>query len=267
MRRLGCLTPLGLTAGLITVLIVAGVALAGHAAMFSPGPLNARAESGRVLGGVRSHAELAGNCTACHVDPWSSAVMGTRCLSCHADVRAQLNDPNSLHGALPDVMVCRTCHPEHNGTDSTLTRVALNNFPHDRLKFKLTAHQKMSNGQPFACADCHGDNVAEFDPAGCKTCHRGYQADFVAKHIADFGSDCLACHDGADRFSGFDHNRLEFALAGKHGQIACSRCHTQARAVADFKKASTGCVDCHKHDDHHQGAFGTDCAQCHTPAS
>jgi len=33
MRRLGCLTPLGLIAGLITVLIVVGVALAGQAAM------------------------------------------------------------------------------------------------------------------------------------------------------------------------------------------------------------------------------------------
>src|SRR5512136_3120942 len=142
MQRLGCLTPLGLIAGLITVLIVAGVALAGQAAMFSPGALNARAEDGQVLGGVKSHAELVGNCTACHVDPWSSAVMASRCLSCHTDVRAQLNDPNSLHGALPDVMVCRACHPEHNGANAALTRVASNRFPHDRLKFKLTAHQK-----------------------------------------------------------------------------------------------------------------------------
>ena len=116
--------------------------------------------------------------------------------------------------------------------------MALNNFPHDRLKFTLAAHQKMSNGQPFTCADCHGDNVAEFDRAKCETCHREYQADFVTKHVADFGNDCLACHDGADRFSRFDHNRLPFALSGEHSQIACGQCHTQARAVADFKSAS-----------------------------
>ena len=107
----------------------------------------------------------------------------------------------------------------------------------------------MSNGQPFTCADCHGDNIAEFDRAKCETCHREYQADFVTKHVADFGSDCLACHDGADRFSRFDHNRLPFTLTGEHSQIACGQCHAQVRAVADFKSASPDCVDCHQKDD------------------
>src|SRR5512143_2804629 len=97
MRRLGCLTPLGLIAALITVAIVGGVALTSKAAMFSPGALSARAEGSQALGGVKSHAELVGDCTACHVDPWDSAVMAWRCLACHTDVRAQLNDPNSLH--------------------------------------------------------------------------------------------------------------------------------------------------------------------------
>ena len=172
MRRVGCLTPLGLLAALITLAIVGGVALTSEAAMFSPGALSAHAEAGQTLGGVKSHAELAGDCTACHVDPWSSAVMGSRCLSCHTDVRAQLNDPNSLHSVLSDVKVCRACHPEHNGADASLTRVSPNNFPHDRLKFTLAAHQTMSSGQPFTCADCHGDNVAGFNRARCETCHR-----------------------------------------------------------------------------------------------
>ena len=259
--------------------------------------------------------------------------MASRCLSCHTDVRAQLDDPNSLHSALPDVKVCRACHAEHNGADASLTHVSLQNFPHDRLKFTLAAHQNMSNGQPFTCADCHGDNVAEFDRAKCETCHREYQADFVTKHVADFGSDCLACHDGVDRFSKFDHNRLKFTLSGEHSQIACGQCHAQVRAVADFKSASAHvrrlpperrcpqrrlrddcaqvpyrrtvgrtqssitlwprsnswastrrssarkchvnnvfkgtpqtCAACHQKDDQHQGAFGTDCAQCHNPS-
>ena len=267
MRRLGCLTPLGLVAALITLFIVGGVALTSQAAMFSPGALSTRSENGRLLGGVKSHAELVGDCAACHVDPWSSTVMATRCLACHTDVRAQLDDPNSLHSALPDVKVCRTCHSEHNGADAPLTHVALNNFPHDRLKFTLAAHQKMSNGQPFTCADCHGNSVAGFDRAKCEACHREYQADFVTKHVADFGSDCLACHDGADRFSRFDHNRLQFTLSGEHSQLVCGQCHQQVRAVADFKNASPNCVDCHQKDDAHKGAFGTDCAQCHTPSA
>ena len=78
MRRLGCLTPLGLLAALITLSIVGSVALTSKAAMFSPGALSARSEDGQVLGGVKSHAELVGDCTACHVDPWSSAVMASR---------------------------------------------------------------------------------------------------------------------------------------------------------------------------------------------
>jgi hypothetical protein len=264
MRRLGCFTPLGLIAALITLSIVGGVALTSKAAMFSPGALSTRSEDGQLLGGVKSHAELVGDCTACHVDPWSSAIMATRCLACHTDVRAQLDDPNSLHSALPDVKVCRACHSEHNGATAALTHVSLQNFPHDRLKFTLAAHQTLSNGQPFTCADCHGENVAEFDRAQCETCHREYQEDFVTTHVADFGGDCLACHDGVDRFSNFDHNRLKFTLSGEHGQIACGQCHARVRAVADFTSAASQCSECHRDDDAHNGAFGADCGQCHT---
>ncbi|MBI5564661.1 MAG: cytochrome c3 family protein [Chloroflexi bacterium] len=138
MRRLGCLTPLGLFAGLLTLLIVGGVALASGGAMFSPGELNAHA--GESLGGVTSHAQLSDRCAACHVDPWSSEVMATRCLSCHTDVRAQLDNPQSLHSAMPDVKQCRSCHAEHNGSTASLLRLNLTDFPHDRLPFTLAAH-------------------------------------------------------------------------------------------------------------------------------
>jgi len=109
--------------------------------------------------------------------------------------------------------------------------------------------------------------VATFDAAQCETCHRADQAEFVTQHVADFGHDCLACHDGADRFSGFDHNRLTFALSGEHSQIACGQCHAQVRAAADFASAAPNCVDCHRKDDAHNGAFGADCGKCHTSDS
>ncbi len=262
MRRLGCLTPLGLFAGLLTLLVVGGVALASGGAMFSPGELNARA--GESLGGVTSHAQLSDRCAACHVDPWSSEVMATRCLSCHTDVRAQLDNPQSLHSAMPDVKQCRGCHAEHNGSTASLIRLNLTDFPHDRLPFTLAAHQTTNAGQPFTCADCHGDDISTFDPAKCATCHREYQADFVTQHAADFGQDCLACHDGVDRFSAFDHSRLKFTLSGEHAEVTCGECHTNVRAVADFTIASPACIDCHREDDEHNGAFGTDCALCHT---
>lgn len=262
MRRLGCLTPLGIYAGLLTLLIVGGVALAGGGALFSPGELNAR--TGQSLGGVTSHAQLSSRCAACHVDPWSSEVMATRCLDCHTDVRAQLDNPQSLHSAMPDVRQCRTCHAEHNGATASLTRLNLTDFPHERMPFTLAAHQTTTVGQPFQCADCHGDDLTTFDPLQCAACHREYQAEFVTQHAADFGQDCLACHDGVDRFSGFDHNRLTFTLTGKHAALTCGECHTNVRAVADFTTASPACIDCHREDDEHGGAFGTDCALCHT---
>ncbi len=266
MRRLGCLTPLGLMAGLITLLIVGGAAVVSGAAMFSPGALNAKIGE-EVLGGVTSHAQIGSDCARCHVDPWSSEVMATRCMACHTEIRTQLNNPKSLHNAFANVNQCRTCHSEHAGPTAPLTRVSSQNFPHDRLAFTLAAHQHRSDGKPFACADCHGDDISTFDRARCETCHRDYQADFVTRHVSDFGQDCLACHDGVDRFSGFDHNRLAFTLRGEHGEVNCGRCHANVRTVADFKQASPACIDCHRKDDKHNGAFGTDCAKCHTSES
>ncbi len=86
----------------------------------------------------------------------------------------------------------------------------------------------------------------------------------MTKHVADFGRDCLACHDGVDRFSNFDHNQLKFTLVGRHSQVTCGQCHANVRAVADFQSASPACIDCHRKDDEHAGTFGTNCAQCHT---
>ncbi|HZY41565.1 MAG TPA: hypothetical protein VFF59_06155, partial [Anaerolineae bacterium] len=176
----------------------------------------------------------------------------------------QLDNPQSLHSAMPDVKQCRGCHAEHNGATASLTRLNMTDFPHDRLAFTLAAHKKTTAGQPFVCADCHGETITEFDQTKCETCHREYQADFVTKHAADFGPGCLACHDGVDRFSAFDHNRLKFTLVGKHNEVTCGECHTNVRTVADFKSASPACIDCHRKDDEHRGAFGTDCSVCHT---
>jgi len=269
MQRIGCLTPLGLIAGAVASALVAGVALISGGAMFSPGPLSAVAGDAVPLGGVSSHAEL-GDCTACHAAPWDSATMADRCLACHTDIQAQLRDPQSLHGALPETAgarVCRACHTEHKGAQASLTSLDERTFPHDRLGFSLAAHRTLKNGQPFTCADCHVKRLSQLDPAQCETCHTSYQADFVAGHVNDFGKDCQSCHDGVDRFAKarFDHNTLVFALADKHIGVKCSRCHVGARTLADLKRAPQACAGCHGKDDPHKGAFGTDCAKCHTP--
>lgn len=52
-----------------------------------------------------------------------------------------------------------------------------------------------------------------------------------------------------------------FPLTAAHANISCSGCH----GSGVFEGLGTNCIDCHADDDVHNGANGTDCAQCHTP--
>ncbi len=274
MRRLGCLTPFGIIAGLIAIAAVLVAAYLSGGSMFSPGPLSTQERTGISLGGVASHAALGGNCAACHTNPLDTRGMAGRCLDCHTDVQTQLASTATLHGALPDGAACLGCHTEHNGPTATLTKMDLATFPHATLGFVLTAHGQTSDGAAFGCADCHTAldarprpiNAYTFDPATCVNCHTSDQPEFVVAHVADFGIDCMGCHDGVDRYTGFDHNTLAVPLDGRHGEATCASCHGAVREPVGFGGLATTCVGCHQADDIHQGAYGTDCASCHTPA-
>lgn len=273
MTRLGCLTPFGMGAGAIAIVAVGVAFLLGGGQMFSPGPLSAQARAGVTLGGVASHAALAGNCAACHTSPLDARGMAGACLDCHTDIQAELASPGTLHGALSDGGACLGCHTEHKGADAELTQADLGDFPHAQLGFALAAHQRTADGAPFDCVDCHtalGErprpaNAYAFAQATCASCHADYQAAFMAQHRADFGDTCLACHDGVDRYSGFDHAALSFPLEGRHADVSCQLCHSGAQAPADFTATAATCVACHQDRDIHQGAYGTDCAACHSP--
>ncbi|MEI7644879.1 MAG: cytochrome c3 family protein [Chloroflexales bacterium] len=274
MRRLGCLTPFGMVAGVIAIVAVTLIALFSGGAMFSSGPLNAQTRAGVTLGGVTSHAALSKNCAACHSSPWEARTMAASCLNCHTDIQTQLASPNTLHGALSNGAACMGCHTEHKGATANITKTDLTDFPHERIGFSLATHKRTTGGRAFACDDCHTaltqsprpSNAYALDSASCISCHVGYQADVMAKHRADFGDDCLACHDGADRYTGFNHATVSYPLVGKHADVTCRLCHIAARAPADFKVANKTCVACHQNDDVHKGGLGTDCASCHTPA-
>ncbi len=270
--RLGCLTSSGFLATLVTLAAITGIAFTRGGRMFSPGPLNAQA--GEALGGVTSHAQAA--CKDCHTAPWDPARMADLCTACHLDVAAQMRQVASLHGSVshrsPD-LGCSHCHPDHRGPDAPLTETSLAEFPHEALGYSLAGHQlkdaalSLSKGtrEAFVCADCHPDSVASFDLAVCTDCHRQADAAFTQTHAADYGGDCMACHDGVDRFSKtFTHDNLSFRLVGKHIQTECVRCHINARALADFQSAPTDCLSCHRQNDPHQGQFGSDCGACHS---
>jgi hypothetical protein len=262
----GCLTVPGLVTALLTVLVVIVVGLVRGGVLFSPGPLNAL--SGATLGSITSHTELSGRCSACHAYFWQTATMAERCVLCHTDVAAQRQDPSTLHGdqlkKKPD-MTCRACHPDHRGPNAPLTDLSMADISHDAFGYDLTAHQRQTDGSPFACNTCHVDGYTTFDQTVCTACHQQIKADFMQSHLQAYGENCLACHDGIDTYNhNFNHNNVAFQLTGKHVQMDCGSCHTGARSIADLQATPQDCYTCHAKDDAHKGQFGNGCGTCHT---
>ncbi len=264
--RFGCLTSTGVVSGLIAVFFIVGSAFASGGMMYSPGELNS--VTGDVLGGVSSHAEIAGDCKSCHVAPWEAATMDDRCSSCHTDVAAEVDDPASVHGGMMQddpAANCRDCHTEHHGANALLTVFNGLKFPHQLMGYSLKGHQLKVKDEPFSCADCHGEDVTKFDSVTCTKCHVQEDMTFMVDHMVTFGESCLDCHDGVDRFGDdFNHNELTFKLTGKHSAVTCLQCHSNAHTAADLQDTKQDCFSCHQGDDPHNGKLGQDCASCHS---
>ena len=272
--RLGCLTSSGIIAALITVVAIGGVVFAQGDLLYSPGSLNAQA--GETIGGVTSHAETGRDCKACHVAPWSAERMADRCAACHTDIATQMMNVASLHGVMlhkNQNLKCGHCHPDHRGPDAPLTIAAAADFPHEELGYSLNGHRLKVGNEAFACRDCHVNEIASFDQVACADCHRQMDLAFATAHELGWGGDCLSCHDGVDTYgSDFDHNGFAFPVTGRHVEVACYACHTDARSIAEMQGTRADCAACHIQQDAHAGEYGTDCGACHssegwTPAS
>ena len=266
-ERLGFWSPLGLlVAGLGLVVLVAWTVVKGPV-LFSPGPLNAVASS-QSLGGVSTHAQLAGDCGACHTAPWSSQTMADRCLDCHQEVAGEMSDHSGLHGGLlggSSSPGCLGCHTEHKGADASLTVLDPASFPHEKTGYSLRGHERTPEGAKVGCSGCHPTDVVHFDVAVCSDCHTELDQSFMGQHTATFGAECLPCHDGVDRYgAGFDHSQVPFTLVGKHAEVPCAECHVQASTVDALQQTPQACYSCHAKDDEHKGDFGQDCGQCHS---
>lgn len=153
------------------------------------------------------------------------------------------------------------------------------------------AHQSLEG--PTKCGSCHGPS-AEAMPRLCQNCHRevgwlvSARRGLHANPRAMAGRTCGSCHpDHAGREfdliawpSGsperLDHREAGWPLEGGHREAACADCHTAAfrtgpAAVLSPRKTGgagwtgleTTCVSCHRQDDPHANALGTDCARCH----
>ncbi len=265
-NRLGCLTGTGLIAALITLGIIVGYAFSSGSLIFSPGALSAK--SGKTLGGVTSHSEIGRDCKACHTAPWQSEKMADRCAVCHTVIASEMQSVASMHGRLthdnPDLS-CRHCHPDHRGPEAQLTVMEGALFPHEAVGYSLNGHQLTAAKQTFTCDDCHQGDISTFASDSCQTCHSQMDLAFTQAHLLAFGTDCLVCHDGVDRYGDdFNHSQFKFQLTGKHANVICTQCHLDARTIADLQSQPQDCLACHRADEPHEGRFGSDCAACHT---
>lgn len=186
-------------------------------------------------------------------DTWLG--MEKECLSCHEDFHQK---------TLPDD--CAKCH------DTEKFRPAPR-FDHQRTVYPLVGKHLQVD-----CAACHKTeqrNGREFQRfkgvafANCSSCHDDPHRNALMK-------DCKDCHTeqtfGNVRHAvgRYDHQATGFPLKGKHRKLDCAACHDTGLPPATVLKdrkgiAASDCVQCHK--DHHEGRYGTACANCHNEES
>jgi hypothetical protein len=177
----------------------------------------------------------------------------TDCAGCHVEPQAHLG------------MFSQDCASCHNTSAWKPAKLDGADFEHARKTgFTLIHHAKDYDGKPITCNTCHQSDIHNFDVQNCITCHsQGEErAVFMKKHLADFGPDCMQCHDGADRMNNFNHADF-FPLDGQHSEIKCDACH----ANQVFKGTPTVCVQCHAEPKIHAGFFGLKCEYCHSTSA
>ena len=206
----------------------------------------------------RAHMNLDGltNCSQCHES--GAEITGNKCLTCHTEIRKQLDAKEGFHFA-NSASSCVTCHKEHLGRDSKITKFDETSFEHAKSGFTLAGKHAA-----VRCDQCHSEkNIRSAEVLKSLTT-------FPHKTYLGLDRKCVSCH--ADRHGGtvsvqcqtchtlnswipataFEHSRAKFVLAGKHAPVECMKCHEGIR-----KKAATDLV-----------LFTSkpfaDCAPCHT---
>ncbi|NOY05998.1 MAG: hypothetical protein GXO82_05125, partial [Chlorobi bacterium] len=238
-----------------------------QAQLVSPGKLST----------FHKHLEGVKNCTKCHNFGKSSFL--ENCLDCHKEIRTRVKKAKGFHYYTRKID-CSRCHKEHHGRAFQLVRWDPGKFDHKQTGFVL----KDKHGN-LECRKCHDPkNIVQKDirkksaaakkrtylglePA-CGNCHED-------EHRGQLGTKCSRCHNARGwKKTTFSHSNARFKLKGKHANVDCVKCHPwrdDGKSIAGDTKfhkfkgiAYKSCLDCHK--DRHQGAFGANCAGCHSPA-
>lgn len=203
---------------------------------------------------IEGHAKYENECRKCH-RPFSKEAQDRLCLDCHEKVARDVEKKVGFHGLSPEVkgVECRHCHTDHKGREKDIVILDREIFNHESTDFPLKGGHAS-----VRCADCHekGKKWREA-PVRCIKCHK---EDDV--HKENLGTKCADCHSERSwrKFS-FDHGKTDFALKGKHEDVACVKCHPNER----YKDVPTDCIACHRINDTHRGGYGTKCADCHSP--
>lgn len=247
---------------------------AGAFGQISPGPL------------AKAHAALEGatNCITCH--GLRKEPMEQQCLACHKDVAWSIDRGRGLHAreAKPGGKTCASCHPDHAGVGFALvawTEGSAAKFDHARAGWSLegkhatircekchTAAFRVSPAAALSARRGSAPGWLGLEPT-CASCHR---TDDIHKN--SLGASCDKCHDARawKPAPGFDHEKTEYPLTGKHADVACDKCHLAAKLkipvsagghkVPLFKPlAHKECSACH--DDPHKGQLSPKCGDCH----
>ena len=187
---------------------------------------------------VGKHAKIA--CDSCHTAPAATQKLGTKCVDCH---RAEDVHGGKVSGG------CETCH----GQESWRATAA---FDHDLTDYPLLGLHRV-----VSCAQCHATLAFSTAPRKCVECHSREDV-----HKGGLGKKCESCHttNGWALWS-FDHAKeTGFALRGAHAKLQCADCHHEPPGSV---KTSPLCISCHRNDDRHLGAYGSQCERCHTSYS
>ncbi len=202
---------------------------------------------------IQGHAKVEAQCKKCH-ERFSKRLQNPLCLDCHKKVAADVRRHRGFHGRIPDIQhtECKRCHTEHKGRDADIVGLDKETFDHGSTDFALKgAHTDVP------CAACHKPGHKYREAAHrCNSCHKKDDP-----HEGRLGTDCAKCHTvRAWRKVGFDHEKTDFPLKGKHRKVSCKSCHPNQR----YKHVPTDCVACHKLEDAHGGRYGAKCHTCHT---
>ncbi|MFA9389573.1 MAG: hypothetical protein ACERKD_07185 [Prolixibacteraceae bacterium] len=220
-----------------------------------------------------AHANLEGmtKCVQCHV--LGESVTNEKCLDCHKEMKQLIQQKRGYHVSVEvEGKNCLECHNEHHGRNFALVKFDKDQFDHQLAGYELKGKHKQID-----CNECHKDQFIQkkisqkkdFSYLGletnCTACH-------TDRHGESLGNDCAKCHnfDAFKPAEGFDHQKTDFALVGKHARVECKKCHEQEIIKKDTiqrftREVPNSCTVCH--EDIHKGKFGKNCLECHNQES